>query len=280
MQKRSIAWPGLLLGLLLPFMAACGGGLLQKSGNTDLTTHPAGGQLYVLDNYTGSGNRQTAQHIVALPAGTANPTIRLMLPAGLTDLKHQRLYVAYPIPGGSTSISVIDTGSGATMHTFSMVGSYSTADRGNADSMLSGDGRWLALRAQNTSVGTTSIALVDTQAGKLVKNIHLTGDFTLDAVSPRGTMLYLVEYYQAGTSHYNVRAYDVNANRLLEGSIVDKAEYLKEQSFTGLAESSDGQTLYGVDPTIGITLLDPGSGVTRAVIRGVVKSPWGIEWAT
>jgi len=450
MKKRSIAWPGLLLGLLLPFMAACGGGLLQKSGNPNLATRPASGQLYVLDNYTGTGNRQAAQHIVALPAGTANPTIRLMLPAGLTDLKHQRLYVAYPMPGGSTSISVIDTGSGATMRTFIIVGSYSTADRGNTDSMLSGDGRWLALRGQNTPVGTTSIALVDTQAGKLVKNIHLAGDFTLDAVSPRGTMLYLLEYYQAGTSHYNVRAYDVNANRLLEGSIVDKnelgekmqgealtrqmsgdgdmaytlyinpvtnkafihilwladtadtsipfpaiarcldlpvgnssallryytltlsqdgntlyaantalgtiatvnldlgmnsyqpwlipnakvahfnpgnstvseanatdqarelhngavlsrnqkllyvaglhgiwvintntlkvqAEYLKEQAFTGLAESSDGQTLYGVDPTIGITLLDPGSGATRTVIKGVVKSPWGIEWAT
>jgi len=59
-----------------------------------------------------------------------------------------------------------------------------------------------------------------------------------------------------------------------------QAEYLKEQAFTGLAESSDGQTLYGVDPTIGITLLDPGSGATRTVIKGVVKSPWGIEWAT
>jgi DNA-binding beta-propeller fold protein YncE len=312
--------------------------------------------------------------------------------------------------------------------------------------MLSGDGRWLALREQNTPVGTTSIALVDTQAGKLVKNIHLTGDFTLDAVSPKGTMLYLLEYYEAGTSHYNVRAYDVNANQLVEGSIVDKNEldekmqgaaltrqmsedgdmaytlyinpvtnkafihilwltdtvntsvpfpaiarcldlpvgnssallryytltlsqdgnmlyaanaalgtiatinldlgmnsyqlwlipnaktahfnpgnstvsaadqarelhngavlsrdqkllyvaglhgiwvintntlkvqtqYLKEQSFTGLAESSDGQTLYGVDPTIGITLLDLSSGATRTVIKGVVQSPWGIEWA-
>jgi DNA-binding beta-propeller fold protein YncE len=450
MKKRSIAWAGLLLGLLLPFMAACGGGLLQKSGNPDVAAHPAGGQLYVLDNYAGTGNSQVAQHIVALPAGTANPTIRLMLPAGLTDLKHQRLYVAYPMSGGSTRISVIDTGSGATVRTFSIVGSYSTADRGSADSMLSGDGRWLALRAQDTPEGTTSIALVDTQTGKLVKNIHLAGDFTLDAVSPKGTMLYLLEYYQAGTSHYNVRAYDVNANQLLEGSIVDKnelgdkmqgkaltrqmsadgdiaytlyinpvtnkafihilwladttgtsvpfpaiarcldlpvgnsssllryytltlsqdgntlyaantalgtiatvdlspglgsyqlweipnakiahfnadsstigegsssaqapelhngavlsrdqkllyvvglhgiwviniatlkvqAEYLKDQTFTGLAESSDGQTLYGVDPTIGITLLDPGTGATRSVIRGVVRSPWGIEWAT
>src|SRR5437764_4775990 len=224
MKKRSIAWPGLLLGLLLPFIAACGGGLLQKSGNPDLATRPASGQLYVLDNYTGTGNRQAAQHIVALPAGTANPTIRLMLPAGLTDLKHQRLYVAYTKPAGSTRITVIDTGSGATVRTFSIAGSYSAADRGYADSMLSGDGRWLALRAQDTPAGATSIALVDTQAGKLVKSIHLNGDFTLDAVSPRGTMLYLLEYYQAGTSHYNVRAYDVNANQLLQSSIVDKTD--------------------------------------------------------
>lgn len=218
-----------------------------------------------------------------------------------------------------------------------------------------------------------------------MKTIHLTGDFTLDAVSPKGTMLYLLEYYAAGTRHYNVRAYDVNANQLLEGSIVDKnelgekmqgealtrqmsedgdmaytlyinpvtnkafihtlwladqlwlipnakiahfnpgtrtvsaadqarklhdgavlsrdqkllyvaglygiwviktntlkvqAQYLKEQSFTGLAESSDGQTLYGVDPTNGITLLDPSSGATCTVIKGIVQSPWSIEWAT
>jgi DNA-binding beta-propeller fold protein YncE len=59
-----------------------------------------------------------------------------------------------------------------------------------------------------------------------------------------------------------------------------QAQYLKEQSFTGLAESSDGQTLYGVNPTIGITLLDPSSGAIYSVIEGVVRSPWGIEWAT
>jgi hypothetical protein len=313
--------------------------------------------------------------------------------------------------------------------------------------MLSGDGRWLALREQNTPVGATSIALIDTQAGKLVKSIHLDGDFTLDAVSPKGTILYLLEYYQAGTSHYNVRAYNVQANQLVPGSIVDKTainekmqgealtrqtsddgdmtytlyinsatnkafihilwltdtvdnsipfpaiarcidlpvgsspallryytltlsqdgqtlyaanaalgtlamvnlnlgmnayqlwlipnaqtahfnpgngvvtaadqarelyhgaalsrdqsllyvvglhgiwvistntlkmqgEYLKQQDFTGLAESSDGQTLYAVDPATGITLLDPSSGATRTVIQGSVHAPWGIAWAS
>jgi DNA-binding beta-propeller fold protein YncE len=410
---------------------------------------PAGGELYILDSYTEAGSKEVPQHIVALPVGTTNPVARLILPAGLTDLKHQRLYIANLLSNssGQTTISVIDTSSGALVRAFSIPGNYSTADRGYADSMLSGDGRWLALRALYTPPGTTNIALVDTQAGKLVKSIHLNGDFTLDAVSPKGTMLYLLEYYQTGTSHYNVRAYDLTANQLLDGSIVDKnalgekmqgvalvrqmsddgdmaytlyinpvtnkafihilwltdtvnnfvpfpaiarcldlpvgsssallhyytltlsqdgktlyavnaalgtiatinldlglntyqlwlignaktnhfnmgtsvvtaadetrelhtgatlsqdqkvlyvaglhgiwviktdtlqvqGQYLKQQHFTGLALSGDGRTLYGVDPATGITLLDSSNGETRTVIRGVVQSPWGIEWTT
>jgi len=450
MKKRSFVWLGPILGLLLTLVTACAGGLPQAGSNSNPAARPAGGELYVLDSYTGSGHNQVAQHIVALPMGTTNPAALLTLPAGLTDLKHQQVYIA-SLTGGNgtvhTTISVLDTSSGAPVRTFSIPGSYSTADRGYADSMLSGDGRWLALRELDTPAGTTSIALVDTQAGKLVKSIHLNGDFTLDAVSPKGTMLYLLEYYQAGTSHYNVRAYDVNANQLLQGSIVDKnelgekmqglalarqvsddgdmaytlyinpvtnkafihilwltdtvnnstpfpaiarcldlpvgrspallhyytltlsqdgstlyaanaalglvakvnldlglnsyqlwliggartnhfnpanrvvtaadqaralhngaalsrdqrllyvaglhgiwvinaqtlqvqSEYLQQQTFTGLAISSDGDTLYGVDPATGITLLDPGSGAIRAVINGVVQAPWGIEWAT
>src|SRR5437763_10513688 len=205
MKKRALVWPGLILSLLLPLVTACAGGLPHKGSNSNPAARPAGYELYVLDGYTSTGYKGGAQHIVALPTGTTNPTARLTLPAGLTDLKHQRLYIASPLPGGNgsvhTRISVIDTNSGAAVRTFSIPGSYSAADRGYADSLLSGDGRWMALRARNTPVGTTSIALVDTQAGKLVKNIHLTGDFTLDAVSPTGTLLYLLEHYEAGTNH-------------------------------------------------------------------------------
>src|SRR2546421_984059 len=226
MKKRSFAWLGLIVGLLLPLVTACAGGLPQQGSNANPAAHPAGNELYVLDSYTSAGYKQVAHHIVALPVGTTNPAARLMLPAGLTDLKHQRLYIAGSLPGGNgsahTRVSVLDTGSGTTVRVFNIPGSYSTADQGYADSMLSGDGHWLALREQHAPVGVTSIALVDTQAGKLVKSIQLNGDFTLDAVSPKGTMLYLLEYYQTGTSHYNVRAYDINANQLLDGSIVDK----------------------------------------------------------
>jgi hypothetical protein len=447
MKKQSFVWLGLIISLLLPLVNACAGGLSQTGGYSNL----AANELYILDSSTKTGHTEIAQHIVALPMGTTNPTARLTLPAGLTDLKHQRVYVADPLPDANgsvhTTITVLDTSSGAIVRTFSIPGSYSTADRGYADSMLSGDGRWLALLAQHTPAGITNIALLDTQAGRLVKSIHLNGDFTLDAISPKGTMLYLLEYYQAGTSHYNVRAYDVNANQLLQGSIVDKnelgekmqgealtrqmsedgdmaytlyinpvtnkafihilwladtvdssvpfpviarcldlpvgsssallhyytltlsqdgntlyaanaalgtmakvnldlgqneyqpwlignakinlfhpnngvvtaadqarelyngatlshdqrllyvaglhgiwvintgtlqvqSEYLIQQDFTGLAESSDGHTLYGVDPATGITLLDPSSGDTRTVLKDVVQAPWGIEWMT
>ncbi len=245
MKKRSFVWFGLKLGLLFPLMIACAGSSPQKSSTSSPAAHQATEELYILDSYT-----KTAKHIVALPVGTTDPAARLTLPAGLTDLEHQRLYIANPLSDGNggvhTTISIIDTSSGATMRTFSIPGNYSTADRGYADSMLSGDGRWLALRAQSTPVGATSIALVDTQIGKLVKSIHLNGDFTLDAVSPKGTILYLLEYYQAGTSHYNVRAYDVNANQLLDGSIVDKNDLGDKMQGVALARqvSDDGDMAY------------------------------------
>lgn len=441
-MKKLFAWSGLIVCLLL--VTACAGGAPQKSSTTNPAAPQAGEELYILDS-----NTSTAQHIVALSLKTTHSAARLTLPAGLTDLKHQRLYIATPLSNGSmhTTISILDTSSGVTVRTLNIPGKYSTADRGYADSMLSGDGRWLALRAQNTPEGATSIALVDTQAGKLVKTVHLYGDFTLDAISPKGTILYLLEYYQIGTSHYNVRAYDVNANQLLPDSIVDKndlgdkmqgvaltrqmsddgdmaytlyinpvtnkafihilwltdtingsvpfpaiarcldlpvgnsssllhyytltlsqdgktlyaanaalgaiavvnldlgpnsyqlwlindakvnhfnvnhsfvasadktrelhngaalsrdqsllyvvglhgiwviktstlqvqSEYLKQHDFTGLGISGDGKTLYGVDPTAGITLLDPNNGAMRTVINAASLSPLGIEWST
>jgi DNA-binding beta-propeller fold protein YncE len=57
-----------------------------------------------------------------------------------------------------------------------------------------------------------------------------------------------------------------------------QGEYLKQQDFTSVAISSNGQTLYAVDPSTGITLLDPSSGGIRTVLKGAVQAPWGIEW--
>src|SRR5260370_4813861 len=149
MKKRSFVWSGLILSLLIPLVTACAGGLSQKGSASNPAARPVGGELYVLDNYSGVGYKDVTQHIVALPVGTTNPAARLTLPAGLTDLKHQRLYIASALSDSNgsvhTTISVIDTSSGPTIHTFSIPGSYSTAHTGYADSLLAAVGRWLAL---------------------------------------------------------------------------------------------------------------------------------------
>jgi hypothetical protein len=173
MKQPFFAWTGLILCLLIPLLVSCAAGAPPSRGSAN---PPPGDELYVLDNYASAGQQRGTQHIVALLVGTANQAARLTLPAGLTDLGHRRVYVAGSLTSSNgsahTSISVLDTRTGATVRSFSLPGSYSTADRGSADSMLSADGRWLALREQHTPAGVTSIALVDTQAGKLVKTIH------------------------------------------------------------------------------------------------------------
>jgi hypothetical protein len=53
--------------------------------------------------------------------------------------------------------------------------------------------------------------------------IELPGAFSYDAMSPDGSVLYLIEHLPpAGANHYAVRALDVSAGRLRPGVIVDK----------------------------------------------------------
>src|SRR5260370_7755386 len=163
MKKRSVVWLGLLMILLLTLVTACAGGLPQAGSNSNQAARPAGGELYVLDSYTGAGHNQVAQHIVALPLGTTNPAALLTLPAGLTDLKHQRVYIA-SLSGGNgnvhTTISVLDTSSCAAVRTFSIPGKYSTAHRGYGASMPSRRGRSLPLPSPNTPPAPPTIPAV------------------------------------------------------------------------------------------------------------------------
>lgn len=57
-----------------------------------------------------------------------------------------------------------------------------------------------------------------------------------------------------------------------------QGHYLAQQALTGVALSSDNQTLYAVDPAKGITLLSTTNGQTQKVLQGPARSPWGIAW--
>jgi hypothetical protein len=222
MQKKSALWLILTLSTLLSLLAACGTSTTVSNSKTTLApTVLPGENIYVLDGYNSIGGASYGQQIVAFHPASANPSQFISLPAGLSSLDHQRLYTATPA-NGKTTISVINTQSGTRLRTFVIPGTYSTTGTGYDAAVLSASGQWLALRALGQSANQTTIALVDTQSGTLTRTIPLNGDFTLDAISPGGKALYLLQKLNDGPGHYYVRVYNVEKNILEETPIVDK----------------------------------------------------------
>jgi DNA-binding beta-propeller fold protein YncE len=174
--------------------------------------------LYVLDGH-GSANTG-GQHIVAFHPGASNV---VTLPAGLVSQDHQRLYTAIPHKT-NTQITVTDTKSGTSLRNFTIPGSYSTAEQNYTQSVLSADGRWLALKQFGGTEAKSTFVVIDTTAAKIVKTLQLQGSFDLDAISPNGSRLYLLERLHDTTGHYYVRRYDVDKGQLFPTIIADKSE--------------------------------------------------------
>jgi len=147
MPKKTFVWLTMMLCMLLPLVAACGSSLSTNTspgtGPAVSATLPAGENIYVLDGYTPQGVANVGQSIVAFHPGSANATYTL--PAGLTSMDHHLLVVA-KAQANLTTISVIDTQSGATVRTLTLAGNYSTAGQDFNNAVLSMDGHWLALR--------------------------------------------------------------------------------------------------------------------------------------
>ncbi len=243
MKIRSSLWLVLLCGLLV-IVTACQAHSLYNSP-VITPTAPNGESLYVVDGYSQANNSSAGQRIVAFQPASANAAQHITLPVGLTSLNHQRLYTA-TAQHGQTRISVINTQNGTNIRTFTIPGTYSTAQWGYDNALVSTNGRWLALRELGMPSGTTTIAFADTQAGKLAKTINLPGDFTLDAVSPDGSRLYLLERIANWPGHYNVMLYDLTQNQLNSSPIVDKTLPRDIMSGSALTRqmSSDGRIAY------------------------------------
>ena len=292
MPKKTTFWLTMMLSMLLSLLVACGTGSstgTAPSSRTSATKLPPGENLYVLDGYTSTGTTSTAQQIIAFHPGSPSPNKLLTLPAGLTSMDHRSLYIAAS-QGGQTTISVINTQSGATIRSLVIPGNYSTAGQSFANAVLSFDGQWLALREVGQTGNVTTIALIDTQAAKLVKTIHLDGNFDLDAVNPDGTALYLLQRLNDGSGHYYVMLYNVKENELYQSPIVDKTE-LNDPRMTGTATArqmasngTEAYTLY-IDTYrnmafVHILSLDPGFPFAHCVDLPVGKSAGLLHYYT
>ena len=139
---------------------------------------------------------------------------------------------------------------------------------------LSADGRSLVLIEPRTSFprATTSLAVLDAHSLASVRRIRLRGDFSFDAISPRGSLVYLIPYVDRNDpNRYLVRAYDVRRRQLLPKPIVDPREPDEQMRGRPLtrAASANGRwayTLYdGAGRTPFVHALDTSSVSARCV---------------
>lgn len=87
-----------------------------------------------------------------------------------------------------------------------------------------------------------------------VAKITLPGEFGFDALSPNRRYLYLLQHKETGDqTRYAVRAYDLQARRLLPGAIVDKRNVDEQMRGMPIARAATARgdwvfTLYAEDP--------------------------------
>jgi len=113
---------------------------------------------------------------------------------------------------------------------------------------LSGDGRVLALGRPARSIPvSTELAVLDTAHLTVMRRISLEGFFTVDAISPDGTWIYLIQYGGAGDFlDYRVRALDARTGRLASRDVVDPREPDEQMGGFPMARvmSRDGRWAY------------------------------------
>lgn len=112
---------------------------------------------------------------------------------------------------------------------------------------LSADGRTLVLISPRVRYPRkrTTFAVVDPERLSVRRLIHLKGDFSFDAISPDGLLMYLIEYDPQNLTRYAVRAYNMRARNLVTEPVVDPDE---PEPMTGVpvtrASSADARWAY------------------------------------
>jgi hypothetical protein len=114
---------------------------------------------------------------------------------------------------------------------------------------LSADGKTLVLVRPRFAYprAKTDFLIVSTPGLHVRDAVTLRGDFSLDAVSPDGSMLYFIQYLSPqDPTEYAVRAFDTKGGRLVPEPVVDKSEPGEEMRGNPIsrATSPDGRWAY------------------------------------
>jgi hypothetical protein len=159
-------------------------------------------------------------------------------------------YVTLPLRD-NTLVAQVERDGGSVLRRRALRGRFTipaVALDGSADG-LSADGGTLVLIRPRVGFPRAETAFAILWAERLRLRVLLTlrGDFSFDALSPDGSLLYLIEYLSPrDPTRYQVRVYDVDAGRLLRDPVVDpneSADEMRGYPLTRVA-SSDGRWAY------------------------------------
>ena len=201
--------------------------------------------------------------------------------------------------GKDTELLRIDQDGGEIMGTKTIDGEFTVplvALDGTA-SGLSANGSTLALISPRTNFNfprrETEFVIVDIQGNRMRPREPLTlpGDFSFDALSPDGRIMYVIEYTSRDYNDYAVREYDLQTERLLPDPVL-VAHEVDPDEMRGLpltrATSADGRweyTLYngggGRKDVAFIHTLDTERGISHCVDLTMVdgNEAWRVELA-
>ena len=169
-------------------------------------------------------------------------------------------FVALPAGIGKTVVARVQRNGGRVEVSNLLDGTYTipaVAYDGSA-SGLAADGKTLVLIEPRSGFPRAETGLLVVDTSKLwlrpVTRISLRGDFSFDAISPHGGLMYLIQYIvPTDPNRYVVRAYDLRAGRLLAAPVRDARE--RERTMHGSpvtrALSPDGRWAYTLYDGVG-----------------------------
>jgi hypothetical protein len=214
--------------------------------------------------------------LVALAAAADTATAKgvgsIPAPGGVVVAGGEHRYIAMSPgnPGELTVVAQVERRDGRLTRWWHLRGTYfvpAVAFDGTAAG-LSADGRTLVLPrfTRQFPPRTSRFAVLDTERIQrqrewfrahrrpptpAITHVALRGDFSFDAISPDGSVLYLIQRFPRNKgpdyiTDYAVRAYDVADRRLLPEPIVDPEEPQEEMAGLPLsrASSPDGRWAY------------------------------------
>ena len=167
--------------------------------------------------------------VLAQASLAVGPVLPALMGASIGNAGSDVTYLVRHPAGGHTV--VVERAHGHALRTTTIAGNYGLQMVAISGALagLSPNGKVLVLSNNVNSTGRlrtqSRFAILDAKSLELQTTLTLRGEYSIDALSPDGTLLYLIHHLAAkDMTSYQVVAYDLGAGRVLPGVIADKTQ--------------------------------------------------------